>query len=128
MMTHPAVAVGVDGSEQAMVAAQWALDAAARRHVPLEVVHSWSIPLPPVGLGPAPVGLTDDRIQEAAQSVLDQAVESLRARTSEIEVTGTLYPGTPSAAMLEAAERSSMVVVGASGLDRVTEFVSDQLG
>lgn len=122
-MTHHAVAVGVDGSEQAMAAAQWALDAAARRRVPLEVVHSWSIPLPPVGLGPAPVGLADDRVEEAARSVLDQAVDALRTQDSGVDVSGTLYPGTPAAAMLEAAERSSLVVVGASGLDRVTEFV-----
>lgn len=122
-MTHPAVAVGVDGSQQAMSAAQWALDVAVRRHVPLEVVHSWSIPLPPVGLGPTPVGLGDDRIQDAAQTVLDQAVATLRATGSEVEISGTLYPGTPAGALLEAADRSSLVVVGASGLDRVTEFV-----
>ena len=121
--TRPAVAVGVDGSEEALTAAQWALDVAVRRNIPVEVVHSWSIPLPPVGLGPAPVGLSDDRIQEAAQTVLDEAVAALKARGTPVDVTGTLYPGTPSAGLLEAAERSTLVVVGASGLDRITEFV-----
>jgi nucleotide-binding universal stress UspA family protein len=123
MSNRPAVVVGVDGSEQAYTAAAWALDVAARRHLPLEVVHSWSIPLPPVGLGPAPVGLSDDRIREAAQAVLDSVVTRLQETAPDVAVTGTLFPGTPASALLEAAEHATLVVVGASGLDRVTEFV-----
>jgi nucleotide-binding universal stress UspA family protein len=91
--------------------------------MPLHVVHSWSIPLPPVGLGPTPVGLSDDRIRDAAQAVLDDAVNRLQSSAPDVTVTGSLYPGTPTAALLEAAEQSSMVVVGSSGLDRVTEFI-----
>lgn len=123
MSNRPAVAVGVDGSEQAFAAAAWALDVAARRHVPLEVVHSWAIPLPPVGLGPTPVGLSDDRIRDAAQAVLDDAVTRLQATAPNVTVNGSLYPGTPAAALLDAAERATLVVVGSSGLDRVTEFI-----
>lgn len=123
MSNRPAVAVGVDGSEQAFTAAAWALDVAARRHIPLDVVHSWSIPLPPVGLGPAPVGLSDDRIRGAAQAVLDDAVTRLQASTPDVTVNGSLYPGTPAAALLDAAEHATLVVVGSSGLDRVTEFI-----
>lgn len=123
MSNRPAIAVGVDGSDQAFIAASWALDAAARRHIPLHVVHSWSIPLPPVGLGPAPVGLSDDRIRDAAQAVLDDAVSRLQSTAPDVTITGALFPGTPTAALLEAAEQSTMVVVGSSGLDRVTEFI-----
>ncbi len=123
MSNRPAVVVGVDGSEQAFNAAVWALDVAARWHVPLDVVHSWSIPLPPVGLGPAPVGLSDDRIRDAAQSVLDDAVGRLQATAPDVTITGSLYPGTPAAALLDAAETATLVVVGSSGLDRVTEFI-----
>ena len=95
MSNRPAIAVGVDGSEQAFTAASWALDAAARRHVPLHVVHSWSIPLPPVGLGPAPVGLSDDRIRDAAQAVLDDAVTRLQATAPDVTITGSPLPGNP---------------------------------
>lgn len=123
MSNRPAVVVGVDGSEQAFNAAVWALDVAARWHVPLDVVHSWSIPLPPVGLGPAPVGLSDDRIRDAAQSVLDDAVGRLQTTAPDVTITGSLYPGTPAAALLDAAETATLVVVGSSGLDRVTEFI-----
>ena len=123
-MTHrPAVVVGVDGSEESQKAAAWALDVAARRHVPLHVVHSWSIPLPPVGMGPAPVGLSDDRIKDAAQSVLDDAVDRLKATAPDVTIDGALYPGTPAAALLDGAETATLVVVGSSGLDRVTEFI-----
>jgi nucleotide-binding universal stress UspA family protein len=123
-MSHPpTVVVGVDGSEQAMTAARWALDVTTRRHSPLEVIHSWSVPLPPVGLGPTPVGLNDENIRAAAQRVLDDAVAALRAVAPDASITGRLYPGTPTSALLEAAERSSIVVVGSSGLDRVTEFI-----
>ena len=73
MSNRPAIAVGVDGSEQAFTAASWALDTAARRHMPLHVVHSWSIPLPPVGLGPAPQRQIEkwrDRSHHSAQPSL----------------------------------------------------------
>lgn len=123
MTIRTTVVVGVDGSEQAMTAARWGLDVAVRRHLPLEVVHSWSVPLPPVGLGPAPVGLNDDTLRSAAQRVLDDTVGELRAAAPDATVTGTLYPGTPTAALLEASERAVVVVVGRSGLDRVTEFI-----
>src|SRR5262245_44356419 len=63
MTSSNSVVVGVDGSEQALTAARWGLDAAKRCHRTLEVIHSWSIPLPPVGLGPTPVGLNDDSIR-----------------------------------------------------------------
>jgi nucleotide-binding universal stress UspA family protein len=123
-MTAPTtVVVGVDGSEQAMTAARWALDVAVRRHLPLEVVHSWSVPLPPVGLGPAPVGLSDDSLRDAAQRVLDDAVATLTGSAPNATVSGTLYPGTPTSALLEASERAALLVVGRSGLDRVTEFI-----
>ena len=102
MSNPPIVAVGIDGSEQALTAAKWALDVAGRRHIPLEVIHSWSIPLPPVGLGPAPVGLSDEHVREAAQSVLDDATTRLTSLAPEVAVTGTLYPGTPTSALLEA--------------------------
>ena len=123
MSQHTTVVVGVDGSEQALVAAQWALDLAGRRNLPLEVVHSWSVPLPPVGLGPTPVGLTDDGMQDAAQSVLDDAVATLADTAPEVSVSGNLYAGTPTSALLDASERAAVVVVGRSGLDRVTEFI-----
>ncbi len=123
MAHRPAVVVGVDGSDQSFTAATWALDAAARHHMPLDVVHSWSIPLPPVGLGPAPVGLSDDRIRDAAQAVLDDAVNRLQATAPDVTINGSLYPGTPAAGLLEAAERATLVVVGSSGLDRMTEFI-----
>lgn len=123
MTNRSAIAVGIDGSEQAYTAAAWALDAAARRHLPLDVVHSWSIPLPPVGLGPTAVGLGDDRLRHAAQAVLDDAVTRLQGTAPDVTVKGSLLPGTPSVALLDAAERAMLVVVGSSGLDRVTEFI-----
>ena len=123
MSNSPAVVVGVDGSEQALTAARWALDVAVRRNLPLEVVHSWSVPLPPVGMGPAPVGLNDDSIRNAAQAVLDDAVNALTSSAPAARVTGTLYPGTPTAALLDASEHATMIVVGSSGLDRITEFI-----
>lgn len=123
-MSNPkVVVVGIDGSDQAFTAAQWALDSAARRNMPLEVIHSWSIPLPPVGLGPTPVTLTDDNIREAAQSVLDDAVMQLQGAAPDVTIKGTLYPGTPTSSLLDAAERAFCLVVGSSGLDRVTQFI-----
>lgn len=123
MSTRPTVVVGIDGSDEAFAAALWASEDATRRNVPLDVIHSWAIPLPPVGIGPAPLGVADDRIRDAAQSVLDDAVTRIRESAPAATVNGTLYPGTPAGALLDAAERATLVVVGSSGLDRITEFV-----
>jgi nucleotide-binding universal stress UspA family protein len=74
-------------------------------------------------MGPTPVGLRDDNVRDAAQRVVDDAVASLRDTAPEVSITGTLYAGTPTSGLLEAAEHASLVVVGRSGLDRVTEFI-----
>ncbi|MCZ3386442.1 MAG: universal stress protein [Actinomycetia bacterium] len=123
MSNRPAVAVGIDGSEQAFNAATWALEAATLRHTTLDVVHSWAVPLPPIVLGHTPVWPADDRIRDAARVVLDDAVTRLQTTASDTTINGVLYPGNPSAALLDAAERAALVVVGSSGLDRVAEFI-----
>jgi nucleotide-binding universal stress UspA family protein len=120
--TRPPVVVGIDGSDTSLAAVTWAVAEAARHSLPLHVVHAWSVPLPPVAMGPTVMGPDDRKLREAAQSVLDQAVEHARARNINIEIVGELRAGSPASIVLDAAEGASVVAIGASGLDGFSEF------
>ena len=68
------------------------------RRSPSRALSTWSTAgrshLPPVGLGPAPVGLSDDRIRDAAQAVLDDAVaRASRRRAPDVDGHRNPLPG-----------------------------------
>ena len=117
-----AVAVGVDGSEGARLATAWAAAEAERRGMPLRVIHSWSVPLPPIGLGPTMMG-DDTALQAAAQNVLDDSVAHARTTTPGVDVQPELFAGSPSQALLKASETACVVVVGSAGLSGFSELL-----
>lgn len=120
---RPPVVVGFDGSDGAVAALDWATDEAARRDLPLRVVHAWSIPLPPVPMGPAVVGPSDDALKGAAQEMLDEGVARATGRAPDVDVTGTLQASPPATALLREATDAALVVVGSRGLDSFAELL-----
>lgn len=120
---RPPVVVGLDGSDGALVALDWATDAAARHVLPLRIVHAWSIPLPPVPMGPAVSGPSDDALRDAAQALLDEAVAHVKGRAPDVDVTGTLHASPPATALLHEAKDASLLVVGSRGLDSFSELL-----
>lgn len=120
---RPPVVVGLDGSDGALAALDWAADEAARRDLPLRVVHAWSIPLPPVPMGPAVVGPSDEALKDAAQELLDEAVSRVREQRPEVDVTGVLQTSPPATALLHEAREAELVVVGSRGLDSFSELL-----
>jgi len=120
--TRPPIVVGTDGSAASIAALAWAAQEAARRALPLHVVHAWSVPLPPVAMGPAIMHPSDDQLRQAAQAVLDHAVETVRVTSPDVEIVPTLSSGPPVSILLATAEDAAMVVVGRSGLDSFSEF------
>ncbi|MCO1659057.1 universal stress protein [Pseudonocardia humida] len=94
------VVVGVDGSPSARHAALWAAGEAARRGVPLTVVHA----LPADG-GPT-----------TAPPWLDELAADVR-RGGTVEVDVRLPRGTPVSLLVDAAQRARLVVVGGWGAD-----------
>jgi nucleotide-binding universal stress UspA family protein len=111
------VVVGVDGSDGAAVALDFAVDEAARRAVPLRVVHGWEVPfaVPPEGVALVP--RDDDAFETDSRWLLDEVVGSALDRAAHqppsIEKVPVRAPGATS--LLEHGEDAGLVVVGSRG-------------
>ena len=109
------VVVGIDGSEAARVALEWAAQQAALHKASLEIVHAWKLPYG-YGMPSTSAGLDPSRIEEGARAILDAAVESVDADVLSAPVEATLVAGGAAAAILERAKGADLVVVGSRGL------------
>jgi nucleotide-binding universal stress UspA family protein len=107
------VVVGVDGSSASERALVWAAAAASQRHVALDVVHAWTMPI--FGAVPDPVVLGQISYEEAAQHVLDGAVERARRLMPLSSVRPKLVEDGAAGALIEAASDASLLVVGSHG-------------
>lgn len=114
--------VGVDGSERALWAVDWAADEAARRGVPLVVCHAnfWSDDALRV---PAFAG--QRRIDAAA---LRTAVDRACARRPGLAVQGRACAPPAADALVAASGDAQLVVVGARGLGLVDELALGSVG
>lgn len=110
------VVVGVDGSESAQEALDWATTEALTRDRPLRIVHGFIWPVMNVPLGPSPVGPDDGELQAAAERLLADAVARAMAAAPGIEVTFELEVGAGPAALLRQARDAELLVVGSRGM------------
>ncbi|HEX6577774.1 MAG TPA: universal stress protein [Jiangellaceae bacterium] len=111
------VLVGVDGSDEADAAVDWAVGEAVARHTSLHVVHAFIWPLlPHVPLGPSPYGPADGGFRAAAEQIVDDAVRRAAAGSPGVAVDGALVTGSAGTVMLTESERAQLVVVGSRGL------------
>ncbi len=108
-----AVVVGVDGSPASQHALLWAAAEAGRRGMALDVVHAWMTPYP---LN-APDYFTDPApFRARGAEVLEHALASLTVPVpAPTEVRPVLVQEYPSKALLHAAERAALLVVGSRG-------------
>jgi nucleotide-binding universal stress UspA family protein len=113
--TMERIVVGIDGSDAANEALDWALTEGRLRHAAVDVVHAW---LPPYMGGYAYTAPTFDlfAFEAAARALLDTAVD--RANTSDLTgaVERHLVTGGATSAILELANQADLVVVGSRGL------------
>jgi nucleotide-binding universal stress UspA family protein len=122
LKTTGRVVVGYDGSAPSQRALEWAADEAASRAGALEVVLGWQVDELREALARAGGVGADapppDSHEREARAVLDQAVDSVRARVPAVTGTAARQPG--SAALLGAANRldaaADLLVVGSRGL------------
>lgn len=108
------IVVGVDGSDPALCALDWAAAEARRRGVPLNVVTSYTIPVFAASSMDAGYATLDDQvIRDGAQEVLDAA----RARVGDIgvDVRLRIESGDPAGVLMELSEEADLVVVGTRG-------------
>jgi nucleotide-binding universal stress UspA family protein len=113
MATNPVV-VGVDGSEESLLAAEWAAMEAKRHGLPLRVVSAPAM-LPKMHAYHGSPATVASVLRNASARALETAV----ARTGEVapglEITTDLLSGPPALAVTGSGEGAAMLVVGARG-------------
>lgn len=113
------IVVGVDGSDQAGVAALWAAAEAHRRNASLCIVHGATV-LGPNFVGDEPLpSEVHDAGRRWAQRVLDKAAGAVRSDFPALAVTSEIRDEPPLDALLALSESVLMVVVGSSGSNQL---------
>jgi nucleotide-binding universal stress UspA family protein len=112
------IVVGVDGSDGAQRALEWAVEEARLRDATLVVVYGWQVPPIVTGAGPfdAPVVLeqeTLEAVERNAKDVVGRQLGSVDA--SGIDVQRRIEPRPPVDLVLDAATGADLVVVGTRG-------------
>jgi nucleotide-binding universal stress UspA family protein len=108
------IVVGVDSSEAARRALQWAIAETEIRKAALTVVHSWHLPY--VGGYPLAGAVMDPtQVEEAARDTLVSIVEREDTAELAVPIAEVLAMGGPAAAILETAADADLVVVGSRG-------------
>lgn len=117
------ILAGVDGSESALRAVEWAARAAATRGCPLTLLAAMPVPAP-YGAG---VGLPQsyfDELEAEGNRRLAEAEEAAKRATSgelpELDVATELHMGSAVPVLLERAGSARMLVLGTRGLGELT--------
>jgi nucleotide-binding universal stress UspA family protein len=114
------VVVGVDGSDNAWRALEWAAGEAKVRGTSLKIVCAFEDPVAMGGVGTAfgagsPVSVDPSMIEEAAKEVVDEATK----RVDGVPVEVVARCERPIDALVEASQGAAMLVVGTRGHGRV---------
>ncbi|GGO41786.1 universal stress protein [Streptomyces lasiicapitis] len=113
--------VGVDGSEESLAAVDWAVGEAARRGVPLRIVHAsawqrYEGHKPSFGVHRSPAHVYADH-------VIGQAVERARRRAPTVTVTSDVVAEDPATLLIRESGRGTTVVVGSRGKGELTSLL-----
>jgi nucleotide-binding universal stress UspA family protein len=111
------VVVGVDGSDPARAALEFAAEEAALRKARLTVVSAWEIPPAVYGGGFSP-GLDQATLAgfaHAADDVVEQAIALVHELQPTVECVARVEQGQPAQALIEESRDAELVVVGNRG-------------
>lgn len=111
----PSIVVGIDGSDSAITAAQWAIAEAVSRDLPLRLVHV-------VENSPTTTAPTSgpDIDMEYAETVLREADAAVRVVSEPIKVETAIVIGSPGDSLISESRYAAMVCVGSVGIGRCT--------
>lgn len=108
--------VGIDGSESSVRAARWAAVHAPGRASELQLTSAWSVPaaasMSPMGA--AVSGASFDAFEASAHASVDQVAACL-SPTLDMPVTCRVELGGAAHVLLDAADESSLLIVGSRG-------------
>jgi nucleotide-binding universal stress UspA family protein len=109
------IVCGIDGSEAAHLALDWAAEEARRRDAVLRVVHAWFEPI--VGGDPfvGAMVVSSAAFEDDARRVLSEAVARVHDIDPELTVEGALVHAPSATALIEEAEKADLLVVGSRG-------------
>ncbi|WP_432921113.1 universal stress protein [Microbispora sp. CA-135349] len=110
-MTGPVI-VGTDGSRAAAAAVEWAAGDAARRGLPLRVVHAVDRLPYEIARYPIPV---EDQLDRAGRRILEEAEQAVRETHPAVRVTPALIEGDPSRVLRQEAANAAEIVIGSRG-------------
>jgi nucleotide-binding universal stress UspA family protein len=108
------VVVGIDASETARHALEWAVAEAAARGAELEVVHGWQAPY--LGGYPYAMPLDPAPYEEAAIATVDHALGEVDVAALASPPIRTIAAGGARSGLLDASRRADLIVVGARGI------------
>ena len=112
------IVVGVDGSDGARSALEWAAAEARLRGAALLAVHTWDIPPLTTGAGPFDppstlnAGLLE-RVEQGAHQLVERELAAVD--TSGLEIDKRVEARNPADALLDAARGADLLVVGTRG-------------
>ena len=112
-VVHGSVAVGVDGSEAAAAALDWAVRQAASEGRPLTVVHACGVPGAMHDF--EDIVANERGLKSVGRSIAREAVRDARLTDPTIGVESVVTMGHPETVLVEASESADLLVVGARG-------------
>ena len=113
------VVVGVDSSEGAIRALEWATEEARLRDAVLDVVHAWAWPfVPAYGLAPTVVLPERESYEQGAQAELVAVLEKVGLAPGDnagLKVEAHAIEGTAAGVLIDRSEGADLIVVGSRG-------------
>ena len=109
------VVVGIDGSQAAIQAAEWAVDEAASREVPLRLVAVIAEQVEPAPF--ASVGNVRMEL-EYAETALRMASARVAADGKPVKIETAIAQGDPAKVLIAESRNAAMVCIGSTGIGR----------
>lgn len=116
-MSGEEILVGYDGSADAAVALNWALDEAGRsgRPVRLAYVFEWLTVTGWIGPGVAPGVWPDEAARQQVEELVRKAAADAAAERPGLTVHGEVFDGPPALVLQERSAEAGMLVLGSRG-------------
>jgi nucleotide-binding universal stress UspA family protein len=110
----PRIVVGVDGSPASTAALRWAVDEARLRGATVEAWHAWHAGFAADPFAPG-IAVDERALEASARAALDAVVDEVDASDLKEPVERVLVRAVAASALLDAARRADLLVVGARG-------------
>jgi nucleotide-binding universal stress UspA family protein len=116
-MESNTIVVGVDGSEAAAAALDFAVAEAVLRGARLRIVCVWEVPITAFGDGMIPAVTPEafDTYRAQAERLVDDAVGRIRTTHPAVVCKGAAVEGLPAGVLIDESRNAGLLVVGSRG-------------